>query len=937
MAKRILCMLLALLTAMSLWAPAYAADAPEATPEPTVEPVETPEPTVEPVETPEPTAEPTATPEPTAEPTATPEPTVEPTATPEPTVEPTATPEPTVEPTATPEPTAEPTATPEPTAEPTATPEPTAEPTATPEPTVEPTATPEPTAEPTATPKPTPKPTVTPEPVEEPEEAVEEEQSAPEPELASVDAPKPLPVPKYAVENWQKVTLHYGFTSSGNYNTTEDGVRVTWKPVAGAGGYKIWRKDEGGSWQLRTTCEGGTTSWFEGVSINGGYYTYSVQSVDADGNDGVFDGTGTAIRHWKAPSVYLSASNTAKGVELSWGAVNGAVKYRIYARSKSSEPWKMLKETANKSWLWTGPAVGVNYSYALQYVDKDGYASVFNECGDQEWVYMAQPRVTSVKRGSGGVTVTWAPVSGASSYDVFYRRGTDEKWTQIRPNRYSQYYTTKDTSYTWSYSGYDSADPDTVYYFIVRANESAAYSIIHSQSVYEGTGVLSPVTGAPKITAVKNVGNNIKIEWNAISGAAKYRVFYKSSSGKWKKLADVSGTSYTWKKAASGKTYTFTVRAMTADKKYASAYNKTGKTIAHTDMPKISKAVWSGKNVKLSWSRVKGAVQYRVFYKIGDGKWHRLAETKSTSYTWTKAKSNTVYYFTVRCVDKTGQKYVSDYSGTGKLLTNSAAPRLTGAKCVDDGVRITWKKVTGAAQYRVFYKTGRGGWKRLGVTSSNSYVWRGAKSGTKYTFTVRCLSADGKSYASAYDKTGKSVTYIAAPSLSVSSASSGVKISWDKVAGAAKYRVFYKNSAGKWVKLKDTASTSYTWGGARDGVSYTFTVRCLSADGKSYTSAYDTSGKTVTYRKGGSGSSSSGSGGGSSIDWGNDDGDKRKVCWRCGGSGQRDCGTCGGSGYVTNYGSAPGMGSWHERKPCPSVTCHGGKVTCSTCGGDGWL
>ena len=49
--------------------------------------------------------------------------------------------------------------------------------------------------------------------------------------------------------------------------------------------------------------------------------------------------------------------------------------------------------------------------------------------------------------------------------------------------------------------------------------------------------------------------------------------------------------------------------------------------------------------------------------------------------------------------------------------------------------------------------------RRIADTTSTSYTWKKAKSGTKYSFTVRCVNKTGKSYTSAYDTTGKSFTY----------------------------------------------------------------------------------------------------------------------------------------------------------------------------------
>lgn len=92
------------------------------------------------------------------------------------------------------------------------------------------------------------------------------------------------------------------------------------------------------------------------------------------------------------------------------------------------------------------------------------------------------------------------------------------------------------------------------------------------------------------------------------------------------------------------------------------------------------------------------------------------------------------------------------------------------------------------------------------------------------------------------------MNYIGQPVLSISTTAEGLKVSWNKVNGAAKYRVFKKNTDGKWEKLADTASISYTDKTVKDGFSYTYTVRCITSDGKSYTSSYDTKGVTATYK-----------------------------------------------------------------------------------------
>ena len=91
------------------------------------------------------------------------------------------------------------------------------------------------------------------------------------------------------------------------------------------------------------------------------------------------------------------------------------------------------------------------------------------------------------------------------------------------------------------------------------------------------------------------------------------------------------------------------------------------------------------------------------------------------------------------------------------------------------------------------------------------------KDGVTYTYSVACLDEEG-TRISGYYTDGTKIKRIGEPDVSLSNSSKGVKVSWDKVAGATKYRVYIKEDM-KWVKLKDTSSTSYTYTGADHGES----------------------------------------------------------------------------------------------------------------------
>ena len=260
--------------------------------------------------------------------------------------------------------------------------------------------------------------------------------------------------------------------------------------------------------------------------------------------------------------------------------------------------------------------------------------------------------------------------------------------------------------------------------------------------------------------------------------------------------------------------------------------------------PKISKAESVYGGVKLTWSKVKGAEKYRVYYKGSKG-WTRMVDTTSTSYIDKDVSSGKNYTYTVRCINSSATKFTSGYNGKGKSIKYIAAPEISKLESVNGGVKISWNKSNGAEKYRIYYK-GSKGWTRMVDTTSTSYIDKDVSSGKNYTYTVRCINSSATKFTSGYDSKGKSVKYISAPKITkAESVDGGVKISWNKVNGAEKYRVYYKGSKG-WTRLADTTSTSYTDSKVSSGKTYTYTVRCINSSATKFTSGYDSKGVTVT-------------------------------------------------------------------------------------------
>ena len=288
----------------------------------------------------------------------------------------------------------------------------------------------------------------------------------------------------------------------------------------------------------------------------------------------------------------------------------------------------------------------------------------------------------------------------------------------------------------------------------------------------------------------------------------------------------------------------------TSAETYAKNNGFTFKQLPMLSTPKITKVENTVDGVKITIDKVTGAAKYRYYRKTGSGGWQKLGDTDKTTWTDKTASSGTKYTYTVRCLSKGAKSFTSDFDKAGKSITFIAAPKITKLENTAKGTKLTWSKSKGAAKFRVYVKSGSSGWKKIADTTATSYVNTQVKSGSSYTYTVRCISNDGKRFTSSYDATGKTYKFVATPAApTLKNTKSGVSVSWKKPAGATKCRIYRKTGSGKWTKLADTTGTSYVDKSAKSGTTYAYTIRCISADAKSFTSYYNTKGSSIKCKK----------------------------------------------------------------------------------------
>ena len=355
----------------------------------------------------------------------------------------------------------------------------------------------------------------------------------------------------------------------------------------------------------------------------------------------------------------------------------------------------------------------------------------------------------------------------------------------------------------------------------------------------------------PDLHSVTNKANGIEIIfWTLPRTQGKYRVYRKTAGTSWTALGDATVGSFMDTTAVAGTKYTYTVKFIGNDGT-TSLYDKDGLSITRLKTPSVSKIEDTIDGAKITWGAVAGATKYRAYVKTPNG-WKGLGDTSSTSIVHTDAVSGTTYTYTVKAFDSDGSE--STHNSTGWSHKFIAVPKLDtpiikNAEVTNSGIKLTWDKVAGAENYRVFIKNGSS-WKGLSTVSgaTTSYIDKTATAGNTYTYTIRCMDSNGNP-VSDYDKEGFTVRCLETPQITgFENIDGGTVITWNEVEGAEKYRLYVKKD-GSWKMLSDVEGTSYTHLDLVEGTEYTYTIRCITEDSKTLESGFDSTGFSNIYEK----------------------------------------------------------------------------------------
>ena len=347
-----------------------------------------------------------------------------------------------------------------------------------------------------------------------------------------------------------------------------------------------------------------------------------------------------------------SLANTTGGIKISWNKVDGAYGYRLYYKPASGG-WKRFKDTTATSFTDSGVSPNRTETYTIRCIDKNGNTiSGFNSNGWSKKYTPVAPTISKLENTSGGIKISWNKIAGVYGYRLYYKP-VSGGWKRFKD--------TTATSFTDS-----GVSPNRTETYTIRCIDKNGNTV----SGFNSNGWSKKYTpAAPTISKLENTSGGIKISWNKIAGVYGYRLYYKTSSGGWKRFKDTTATSFTDSGVSPNRTETYTIRCIDKNGNTVSGFYSKGWSMTYTPVaPTITRLSNTSKGVSVTWNKIAGIYGYRLYRKYDGGSWTKVKDTTSTSFTDSGAKQGKKVTYTVRCIDRKG-KTVSGFNSKGWSIT----------------------------------------------------------------------------------------------------------------------------------------------------------------------------------------------------------------------------------------------------------------------------
>ena len=229
---------------------------------------------------------------------------------------------------------------------------------------------------------------------------------------------------------------------------------LKWDKVTDAAKYEVYRaRSKDGTYSLMST-QSATGYTNTSYLANGTTYYYKVRALKANGTASAYSSVVT-ITYGTVPTPAAPAMRSAKadsaGITVSWDTAANAVTYNVYRTTDAGSSWTQVASSVKgSSYKDTTVQKGVKYGYKVRGVAADGKTlGPMSPTGVTAKVTAASTtpayvKLTSARRVTGGIQLTWESTADAKTYNVYRKVDGASGWTLLASSVSGTTY--KDTS-----------------------------------------------------------------------------------------------------------------------------------------------------------------------------------------------------------------------------------------------------------------------------------------------------------------------------------------------------------------------------------------------------------------------------------------------------------------------------------------------------------
>ena len=523
------------------------------------------------------------------------------------------------------------------------------------------------------------------------------------------------------------------FTATGSNGS----VALAWSTVTGASGYSVYRSTSTGTEANNCLVFHHTGTSYTDLSVANGTTYYYVVSAYKSTTDGTRSSEASATPTSTVPATppNLRADAGSTDVALAWATVPQATSYTIGEGPTSVGPFTTIATgVTGNTYDATGLTPGTHYFFAIAAVNTGGSSANGIIGATPSVIPLTAPTSISTAPAATQISVTWSPVTGARSYNLY--RATTVGGEGAVP------YVTLISSTSYTDTGLSNGT--TFYYEVAAVNWTGEGSLSAEVS---GIPSADYTVGPAQLTATPGTAQ-IVLNWTSVPNATSYQVECYATGGTPAVVATgVTATTYTATGLTNGTNYTLAVISFYgAIQGGAASAVATPQGTGPAAPSYVALTAHSG-YLSLTWTAVSGETfnVYRSTTSGGEGA-VPIANTSSGTFNDLNLTNGTTYYYKITALNSVGEgspsAEVSGVPGVGLLPapTGFQVQREYGYLFVD------WNAVSGATGYAVL----SGGTVSI-LTGNSNTTWtvESFTSGTSYSFQVVALNGSVEGYPTA--------------------------------------------------------------------------------------------------------------------------------------------------------------------------------------------